>query len=145
MLQNKNEDAPSSDSDVDPHPRLPSIPEPSGSAGMHIDVVVPRVPWRNTEWKRCYVSYAGLKSKCWFDNCSDTSGKRRGWMNCAAHGCGCIRYTRESRNYFATCMILWLKHGMDQGSGITKAEHLRFWPSHEDVIAAMPHCEFEDF
>ena len=117
------DDGSSSDGDG-PRELVPLVP--GGNEGG--DAIAPfvlheREHWSLTEWQRCIVQIGDLSTRVWFDNCSDTSGKRRGWSNCHVHGCGCIRFCQDSRDFFATAHLLWLKHGIDNGP-MTRAEHL---------------------
>ena len=110
-----------------------------------VPVNVPeRIPWRETEWQRCICTVGHTSTKVWFDNCSSVSGRRRGWANCRTHRCGCLRYVQESRNYFAVAMCLWLQHG-EGNLAISKQQHLNFWPTDEDIRAAMPAATFVAF
>ena len=102
------------------------------------------VPWRETEWRRCWVDLDGHRHKVWFDNQSASSGVRRGWANCETHGCGCIRPVRVSRDWFATALSLWRAHGLER-TDMTRQQHLSWWPEDADVEAAVARATFENF
>ena len=103
-----------------------------------------RVPWRMTEWQRCWVTLGETRIKVWFDNCCASNALRRGWANCATHRCGKIRPVMENRDYFACAMALWHRHGAGSPD-MPRHEHMQFWPEPEDVRASLPHCTFELF
>jgi len=111
--------------------------------GVLAPVLRTQVPWWETEWRRCWVSLDGHRHKVWFDNQSAPSGVRRGWANCAVHGCGCIRPVRESRDWFATALSLWRAHGHGR-PGMPRQEHLGWWPDDAAVAAAVTRATFEN-
>jgi len=124
--------------------RLPNRIEDTPVLPTDVSLAIVRVPWWETEFKRCYVDLYGCRTKIWFDNQSGADGKRRAWANCGTHGCGCLRVVRNSRNWMACALMLWHIHGKDQ-VGMTKQDHLRFWPEDADVEAALEHAVFEEF
>jgi len=104
---------------------------------------IERVPWRLSDWRRCFVLLDGRRIKVWFDNCCASNAVRRGWANCATHRCGRIRPVMENRDYFACGLALWHAHGVDVA--MTRAEHMAFWPDDGAIRAALPRCAFEEF
>ena len=60
---------------------LPLPPAPGFLPLLAPVVLEERVPWHLTEWKRCFVTLDGARTKVWFDNCSGPGGLRRGWCN----------------------------------------------------------------
>ena len=129
-----------SGSDDDP------VPAPVEIGNAVVPYQVPdRIHWSDTQWRRTWVTIGGLSTRVYFDNCSDTSGKRRGWSNCSKHGFGCIRFVTVSRDYFAVAMLLWLKEGLESET-MTKQTHLQAWPPADaDVKAQIPNAIFEEF
>ena len=144
-FEHTNEDSGSDEGGDDDAGDPVPLPEVPGLLPMLAPIALPeRIPWHLTEWRRCFVSFGGLRTKVWFDDCSGAGGVRRGWSNCSTHRCGKIRPVVEDRNYFACAMVLWLAHGVND-EATTRDAHMSFWPTDADVREALPHCTFENF
>jgi len=128
----------------EPEPAPEVLPDLGIQSHAIVPITVDRVPWRDSEFQRCWIRLDHVETKIWFDNCSAPSGQRRGWANCPTHRCGCLRAVTRSRDHFAVALALWLKHGIDD-EHMTKAEHLRFWPTEEAIAEAMPRATFRPF
>ena len=138
-----DEETTSSGEDAPPRPCIGDNPAEMAIVPFDADE---RVHWSETEWRRCIVTVGDLSTRVWFDNCSDTSRKRRGWSNCSQHGCGCIRFVHESRNFFAVEMLVWLRLGLEAPVALTRAGHLGLYPPPRDlVLAALPSATFVNF
>ncbi|CAK0867379.1 unnamed protein product, partial [Prorocentrum cordatum] len=93
------------------------------------------VPWWETEWRRCWVTLNGHRTKVWFDNFAGRNGRRRAWCNCPTHGCGKIRQVSHNRDWFATALMLWHLRGLGN-TEITRHDHLQYWLADAEVCAA---------
>ena len=144
QLALKDDGGESSDSDPGDAPPRALLNVPGALPLLPPVVLGDRVPWHMTEWRRCWVTYLDTNIKVWFDNCCGAGGIRRGWSNCSTHRCGNIRPVVGSRDFFVCAMALWHRHGYGD-AGMTRADHMGFWPEHDAIVAALPVCTFENF
>lgn len=97
------------------------------------------------DWCRCIAALTpdGPAHKIWFDNCSSASGKKRGFTNCAVHGCIKYKHTEGSFREFLTAMCLW--HAHCDGRELTREQHLQYWPSADEVQTSVGVISFHHF
>ena len=88
---------------------------------------------------------AGLVTKIYFTHDDVRGNQRRGFTQCSF--CNCIKYAVTSpfktREEFCVAINLWHVDGVQ--SEAEWSDHLKRWPSEEQIALHMPRAQFEQF
>ena len=132
----------------------PPLPLTDGAGSAEVNDMVP-VLADDVGWTRVNVSGfdslgSPLNVKVYFDGATKLQQgdlTQRGFCNCVQHAADeCIKYrfVCGTRDMFAAKMWMWVKDGLDKPE-VSKAAHLKHWPTDEEAGAVVARLTFREF